>query len=180
MLRWILIVAVVFIILVFCITRFRKSRRTKRSGPDYSKHRPPYGLDLQPKIPLKEAESRLEAGMTEDLVKQLKVRVLEQYPRMSEAEFNWKLLELKRYFMMTAILKYVPMYSESVDDIWHEMLTFKGEYQRFGETFIGSSIRHTPSSEPNPTPNPGERAWFDWVYSQLFVATPYTGAKNTG
>jgi hypothetical protein len=73
---------------------------------------------------------------------------------------------------MNLILKRTPMFSEEVDDIWHEMLMFTREYQNFGEAFMGSQIHHAPERDPKQMP--GERAWFDWVYAHLFMFTPYS------
>ncbi|HEY2491759.1 MAG TPA: hypothetical protein VGI33_02365 [Paenibacillus sp.] len=171
---WITVIIVVAIF--FMIRSLSKTFRNRRRQPNYKKHSVPHELNLQQDVILWDAESRLKAGLPQDFVKQLRGRMLEKYPRMSEAEFDWKFFELKRYFMMTAIMRSVPMYSDSVDDIWHEMLMFTREYQEFGETFIGSSIHHSPHSSTTSLPNPGERAWFEWIYSQLFTVSPYTGA----
>ncbi|MGF7048281.1 putative membrane protein YgcG [Paenibacillus sp. DS2015] len=170
-----LISVIIVVVIFFVIINLSKTWRTRSKQPNYNKHLVPKQLNLQREVILEDAESRLKAGLPKLFVKQLKGRMLEKFPRMSESEFDWKFFELKRYFMMTAIMKSVPMYSDSVDDIWHEMLMFTREYQEFGEKFIGSSIHHAPHSSTASSPNPGERAWFEWVYSQLFAATPYTG-----
>ncbi|TFE26317.1 hypothetical protein [Cohnella luojiensis] len=169
------VIVLVIVVISFAIA-ITKSQKAKRRGPDYSKHLPPKGLELQPDLPLQTTESRLEEGLSPDFAWQLKSRIQSKYPEMPLAEFDWKLFELKRYFMMTAVLKSVPMYSDSVDDIWHEMLMFSREYETFGKRFMGAHIHHEPHSGEAPKPNPGERAWFDWVYGHLFVATPYSGA----
>lgn len=171
-LTWVIIVVVIF----FVIKNVLKTWRNRRHQPNYKKHLVPQQLYLQQDTLLQDAEIRLNLGLPQHFVKKLQQRMLEKYPRMSEAEFNWKFYELKRYFMMTAIMKSVPMYSDSVDDIWHEMLMFTREYQQFGEKFIGSPIHHSPHSSTATSPNPGERAWFEWIYSQLFMASPYSGA----
>ncbi|MBU7319768.1 hypothetical protein [Paenibacillus oleatilyticus] len=153
--------------------RGTKPPARKPAKPDYRSEPLPAGLGLQPGVPLKSAADRLEQALQAEYGDRLRKRVLGKYPSMSEAEYEWKLLELKRYFLMTAVLKEVPMFSEAVDDIWHEMLMFTREYQRFGETLLGATIHHAPHT--SGTPDPGGRAWFDWVYAHLFTATPFTG-----
>ncbi|NOU94103.1 hypothetical protein GC093_12880 [Paenibacillus sp. LMG 31456] len=148
------------------------SRKTGSPTPVYENTPLPTLLGIQPQIPLEPAVIRLEQSLPESFMLKLRERIQRQNPQMSEAEYNWKLLELKRYFLMTALCRDVPMFSQSVDDIWHEMLMFTREYSQFGEAFIGSPIHHGPHSDGQP--DPGGRAWFDWMYAQLFVPTPYS------
>lgn len=37
--------------------------------------------------------------------------------KLKENEYEWRLLDLKRYFILTAILKKAPMFSEKVDEL---------------------------------------------------------------
>ncbi|MEF3303699.1 hypothetical protein [Paenibacillus sp. GYB003] len=133
----------------------------------------PTGLGLAPGIPLEETAGQLELAFEENFGPQLKRRVLGNHPRMSEAEYECKLLELKRYMLMNAVLKQVPMFSPEVDVIWHEMLMFTREYERFCRHWNGRTVHHAPHGEP--VEMAGERAWFDWVYSALYTPTPYSG-----
>lgn len=133
----------------------------------------PERLGLAPDVPLTDMAGRLERAFAAHYGSTLKSRVLAKYPRMTEAEYDWKLVELKRYLLMNAVLKGVPMFSPEVDDIWHEMLLFTREYESFCEQWYGRVIHHAPHGES--VPMPGERAWFDWVYAQLFVPTEYSG-----
>jgi hypothetical protein len=180
----IVFIAIMFIIIrSFSANRNRSQTRTggsvRQSGtsakppvPVYEDTPLPELLGSQPDLPLAAAAARLEEAFPGEFAEMLKARVRSKYPRMTEPEYNWKLLELKRYFLMTAVLKDVPMFSEAVDDIWHEMLMFTREYNRFGEQFIGSTIHHAPHTGGQA--DPGGRAWFDWVYAHLFVPTPYS------
>jgi hypothetical protein len=138
----------------------------------YDANQLPQGLGLLDSIPLMEAVKRLDSAFTPDFIDRLEYRVMTKHRNMSRDEFLCKLFELKRYFLMNLILKRTPMFSEDVDDIWHEMLMFTREYQNFGEAFMGSQIHHAP--ERGPKQMPGERAWFDWVYAHLFIFTPYS------
>jgi hypothetical protein len=58
------------------------------------------------------------------------------------------------------------MFSDEVDEIWHEMIMFTRDYQNFCQAFVGQMIHHSPNEDK--TPNPHGRAWFDWIYSNLF------------
>ncbi|MGG2197770.1 hypothetical protein [Paenibacillus validus] len=177
------ILILLFGILVFVsialLNRGQTQRRRHRGGtsgpgrqPLYEDGPLPEALGIQPDLPLRPAVERLEQALAGDFPAMLRERVQRKHPQMTTSEFNWKFLELKRYFLMTAILKDVPMFSEAVDDIWHEMLMFTREYHRFSEAFVGSVIHHAPHSGGEP--NPGGRAWFDWVYANLFIPTPYS------
>lgn len=183
---FVLVIAFIAIICIFLLAAAnRKVQQSTRAGVgpagagrsrriDYSLSTPPADLGIRADVPLGVAAKRLERAFDAGFRERLRVRVLGKHSGMSEAEYEWKLLELKRYLLMNAVLRHVPMFSEAVDDIWHEMLMFTQEYQRLCEDFAGTFIHHAPHAAPQPMPN--ERAWFDWVYSQLFAATPYSGA----
>ncbi|MDF2661601.1 MAG: hypothetical protein K0Q94_4392 [Paenibacillus sp.] len=183
----IFIAALIIVIVLFLITRLtgkNKSRAAGRRGGPVRKSAPPnrkeyrtgvlpVHLGLASDIPLTSMARELESAFQTMFVPQLKRRVLDKYPRMTEAEYDWKVLELKRYLLMNAVLRGVPMFSREVDDIWHEMLMFTREYETFCNSWYGRTVHHAPHGEAAPMP--GERAWFDWVYSQLFVPTEYSG-----
>ncbi|MBD8498193.1 hypothetical protein [Paenibacillus arenosi] len=102
----------------------------------------------------------------------LKLRMLEEFSGMTDSEYSWRKLELDRYFVICAILKEVPMFSSKVDAVWHEMLMFTNNYDQWSTRYMGEKIHHEPAVTVSPTPH--LRAWFDWVYSQLFTPTEYT------
>lgn len=112
---------------------------------------------------------RLESSLSDEYIKKVQTRVLDHHPDWTEADFDWRLFELKRYFIMNSILQTVPMFSHEVDEIWHEMLLFTKEYENFSNAFLGSYLHHTPNLNVQPIPD--ERAFFDWVYVQLFETT---------
>ncbi|WP_135554167.1 glycine-rich domain-containing protein [Paenibacillus cymbidii] len=132
----------------------------------------PESVGLRPEAPLAAAVERLETALSPAFRERLKQRVMSAHPGMSEAEYEWKLVELKRYFLMSAVLRKLPMFSAAVDAVWHEMLMFTLDYQRFCERFSGVFLHHAPHAAPQPMPQ--ERAWFDWVYIQLFAETPFS------
>lgn len=152
--------------------------RERSAGPLFDKSRLPAGLGLLSGVPLQMTEARLQRAFDDAFGDSLRRRVMAQYPAMREDEFECRLLELKRYFLMTALLREVPMFSNAVDELWHEMLMFTREYQQFCEAFAGWTIHHVPNIEPVSAP--GERAWFDWLYAHLFVQTPFSAALWNG
>lgn len=112
----------------------------------------------------------LERALSDSYVSNVKKRVLMSHPKWKNHEFEWTFFELKRYFIMTSILKSVPMFSTKVDDIWHEMLMFTREYEKFSKDFYHETLHHTPNMDRKPIP--GERAYFDWMYLSLFKYHP--------
>lgn len=111
---------------------------------------------------IQELENSLPQGYSENI----KNRVLKDHPQWKDHEYEWAFFELKRYFVLNSLLKSVPMFSDKVDEIWHEMLMFTREYGQFSKDFYGEYLHHVPNMDS--TPIPGERAFFDWMYLTLF------------
>ncbi|MCX7688724.1 MAG: hypothetical protein N2045_12205 [Fimbriimonadales bacterium] len=170
------------LLLLFISFRQRREERLTPSAPKTTFVKPPISahepvslppyLGVHPVEPFRQLAERVEKAFTPEYYQQLKTRVLKRHLRFSEAQFEWALFELKRYFMMNLVLRSVPMFSETCDEIWHEMLMFTREYQAFCERIAGMMIHHTPYAER--TPMPSEKAWFDWVYTHLFTLTPHS------
>ncbi|PGT80399.1 MULTISPECIES: hypothetical protein [Bacillaceae] len=112
---------------------------------------------------------KLDQSLTNSYIDNVKNRVLQEHPKWKDHEFDWGMFELKRYFLMNSLLKSVPMFSHHVDEIWHEMLMFTRDYDKFSKDFYHDTLHHTPNMDI--TPIPGERAFFDWVYISLFEVT---------
>jgi hypothetical protein len=112
---------------------------------------------------------KLDQSLPNFYIDNVKNRVLQNHPKWKDHEFDWGMFELKRYFLMNSLLKTVPMFSPHVDEIWHEMLMFTREYEKFSKDFYKDTLHHTPNMDS--TPIPGERAFFDWVYISLFEVT---------
>jgi len=189
---WIVIVIIVIIVIaLFSGGRSKGARRNGRTDVSPAPRRspvrlpqaagfqgePPANLGVREDLPLIPLAERLEAAIGSEFAGQLKLRMMAKRPETTESEFAWTWFELKRFFLMNSILHQVPMFSNAVDDVWHEMLMFTRDYEKFGDRFVGYTIHHSPHTEPRPMPN--ERAWFDWVYAQLFTGTPY-GARLWG
>ncbi|MMZ47609.1 hypothetical protein D1872_92570 [compost metagenome] len=147
----------------------RKSEPIKiplRHVPKSFKKPIPKQLDLLPHAPLHEMVGRLESTMDGEFGRVIKMRVMAKHPDWTEKMYSWILFEWKRYFLMASLYKSVPMYSEDVDEIWHEMLMFTREYEKLCVSVAGEMIHHEPHVERKP--NPKERALFDVLYSLLF------------
>lgn len=132
----------------------------------------PASLGIEVDHPAYSLVKRYERSWSAEYAERLKLRVQAEHPEISDAEYAYRKLELDRFFILCAILKEAPMFSESVDQLWHEMLMFTSEYDRWSERYMESKIHHQPAMQKVATPQ--LRAWFDWVYSQLFPPTPYT------
>ncbi|MFP5112560.1 hypothetical protein ACSU64_09290 [Bacillaceae bacterium C204] len=143
-----------------------------KDRPKLAKENIPEHLGVLTHAPMTPLLEKLDSALNSDYVEQVKQRFLQENPKRTEDEFEWRLFELKRYFLLANMLKETPMFSEAVDEIWHTMLLFTQKYQTFSERFVGKMLHHTPNT--SPTPAPQERAFFDWVFSQLFTITEFT------
>lgn len=144
----------------------------KKSRPKLLKENIPARLGVLDHVPIQPLLEKLHSALDEEFIQQVKQRFLQENPKRTEDEFEWRLFELKRYFLLTSILKKAPMFSEEVDEIWHDMILFTQKYQAFSERFLAKMLHHTPNM--NPKPEPQERAFFDWVFSQLFQITQFS------
>ncbi|WP_338553441.1 hypothetical protein [Paenibacillus sp. KS-LC4] len=180
----VLIVVVIIGIVIVSVTRANRWQQRNENGSSRGKRslsltswpseEPPLALGVPYEHPARPAAERLEAALTNDFENRIKDRVLKQLPSLSDKEWKWTFFELKRFFLMCGLLRGVPMYSGRADLIWHEMLMFTREYEQFCTSFCGSLIHHAPHAE-NERPNVDGRAWFDWVYTELFQQTPASG-----
>jgi hypothetical protein len=172
----VIILLFAILLIVFVLSQITKSAQNKPKARvkkyRYDQVQLPLGLDFRAELILQALENRITEGLTPSFLEQLKQRIMQSNPNISSAEYEWKLLELKRYFAMNAILRQVPMFSEPIDDIWHEMLMFTREYSQFCDRITGAMIHHTPHVTKQSLPD--ERAWFDWIYGHLFEFTPFS------
>lgn len=168
-----LIIVVSFVIISF-FNQIRNSLRTFKNRQQAGNRR--HAVQGIPKLPplirtdspASELVGRLEAALPSTYQEMLKQRVLSEHPDMSGEEYEWRWQELKRFFILCAILERVPMFSKDVDEIWHEMLMYTYEYQQFSERYLGRMLHHAPNTSAEQTPLPIERAWFDTLYVDLF------------
>lgn len=123
-------------------------------------------------VPIQPLLLQLNTALNDEYIRKVKQRFLLENPTKSEDEFEWLLFELKRYFIVANLLKKAPMFSKEVDEIWHEMILFTKEYHAFSEEFLGEMLHHIPNTNPEPAPQ--DRAFFDWVFAQLFQITEFS------
>lgn len=154
---------VIWIIVIAAgVAAFYSIRKTRRK---YLFQTPPSKFEIHFIEEVEELSDKLEASLDPDYIESVRERVAEQTLLLPN-EWDWRYLELKRYFIMCSLLKKVPMFSEEVDDVWHEMIMFTHKYEDFTSTYYEQFLHH----EPNITKrrNPDSRGFFDWVYGILF------------
>jgi len=125
----------------------------------------PKSIETKPLKGLKKLSENLEQSLSKSYMKHVEERVMKE-KKLKENEYNWRLLDLKRYFILTSLLKESPMFSNKVDDLWHEMLMFTREYDDFSKKYAGSILHHSPNV--TKISDPDLRGFFDWVYAELF------------
>ncbi len=151
-------------LIVFFLIKSRKKRR--RFKLKYDPIPANLGI-LKPRD--KDIVKLLHSSLPPTYVNQLKHRVLQNNSNWTDHDFDWAYFELKRYFILNSLLKTVPMFSERVDEVWHEMLMFTKDYEKFSQKFYKGFLHHTPNIDSKPIP--GERAFFDWIYLSLFQSS---------
>jgi hypothetical protein len=156
-------------VIIVSIAFFRKNGKQNKA---LLKENIPENLGLLNEVPAQKLIKKLEQALSYEYMNQVKIRFLSEHPEVSEDEFEWRMFELKRYYLLNAIMKNTPMFSVKVDEIWHEMLMFTKQYEAFSNKYLGKMLHHTPNLEPEPAPQ--ERAFFDWVFAQMFEVTEYT------
>lgn len=161
---------IAIIILVNALYRSAKKPRPSQSYilPDLGmqEHSEEFAQELKVLI------DHLDNALDETYVARVKERVFREHKvGLTEWENRW--FEWKRYLVMTALLKSVPMYSREVDEVWHEMLMFTREYEDFSRRFLRTTLHHSPN-DGDQAPDAYERAWFDVIYVCLFKPTKYS------
>lgn len=154
--EWILLGAVVMLILLIIFIRKKVSFKFGLS---------PGTLEIRPIKGLKKLSDDLEKSLSNSYMENVEERVHREN-RLKENEYKWRLLDLKRYFILTSLLKEAPMFSDKVDELWHQMLMFTREYDEFSKKFLGTTLHHSPNVKVEPDPD--LRGFFDWIYAELF------------
>jgi len=186
---YIILLVVIVLIGMMSMSRrksFVKEYRPSRGGPQPRPERirggaafrtaPPEGLGVRPGHPAEAAARRLEAALDEGFASRVLERVAQAHPSLGDGERAWALFELKRFFLLAAVLREVNMFASRVDEVWHEMLMFTREYEDFCKRFAGATIHHAPHGAVAAAAAPAARPWFDWVYGELFVIYPESEA----
>ncbi len=152
--EWLVLLAIVILFILFL-----------RKKLSFTYGLSPKTIETKPLKGLKKLSENLEQSLSKSYMKNVEERVKNE-KKLKENEYNWRLLDLKRYFILTSLLKESPMFSDKVDDLWHEMLMFTREYDDFSKKYAGSILHHSPNV--TKTPDPDLRGFFDWVYAELF------------
>lgn len=138
---------------------FLNKKRSFKFGPS------PKKVEIKSIKGLKKLSDDLDRCLSKSYIENVEDRVRREN-KLKENEFDWRLLDLKRYFIMTTLLKDTPMFSEKVDELWHEMLMFTREYEDFSKKYYGTTLHHAPNIKI--IPDPDLRGFFDWIYAELF------------
>lgn len=136
---WTLFIVIDLIIFWFifrAIRRNRGNRKTRRRNAFFLSSPSPSSLSQERHPEITELMQLLEQSIPVSYAHSVRNRVMEAHPEITEQEYDWRWHELKRYFMLCAIMNRVPMFSSDVDELWHEMLMFTREYQQFSEAFL--------------------------------------------
>jgi hypothetical protein len=152
--EWLLLLAVIIGFLIF-ISRYSSFKFSLS----------PIELETKPIKGLKKLSDHLEQSLSRSFMENVEERV-RRNNKLKENEYEWRLLDLKRYFILTSLLKETPMFSVEVDELWHEMLMFTREYDDFSKKYLGNTLHHSPNVAVEPDPD--LRGFFDWIYSELF------------
>ncbi|WPP43384.1 hypothetical protein SK066_10795 [Paenibacillus hunanensis] len=166
-------VIIIIALIIIAIMIFRKSntperqmvRRLQENIKLFNKVGPPGSL-VPAGHPAEALANKLEASIPEHYAVQLWQRIQSEHPDMTYREFEWRWHEMKRYMLICALFREVPMFSSRVDDVWHEMLMFTREYEQLCNRFYGYMLHHSPHG--GTVSQPQQRALFDWVYGELF------------
>ena len=151
---WLLLLAVFIWLIVFL-----RKKLTFKFGIS------PNVIEIKAIKGLKKLSDNLEQSLCKSFMENVEERVGKKN-RLKENEYPWRLLDLKRYFILTSLLKESPMFSDKIDELWHQMLMFTREYDDFSKKYQGTILHHSPNV--NVEPDPDLRGYFDWVYAELF------------
>ncbi|WP_078431917.1 hypothetical protein [Metabacillus halosaccharovorans] len=152
--EWLFLGAVVILLIIFI-----RKKRSFKFGLS------PGTLEIRPIKGLKKLSDDLEKSLGNSYMENVEDRVHREN-RLKENEYKWRLQDLKRYFILTSLLKEAPMFSDKVDELWHQMLMFTREYDEFSKKFLGTTLHHSPNVKVEPDPD--LRGFFDWIYAELF------------
>ncbi|MDM5318171.1 hypothetical protein QUF49_19400 [Fictibacillus sp. b24] len=132
----------------------------------------PPQLGIRDDLSLQKTVRKMERALPHEFKEKIKRRYLAESSKATEAYFEATFYELQRFFIMCSLLNNVPMFSKKVDEIWHEMLMYTKEYEKFSSDLCGEHIHHAPNDAVEPDPH--GRAWFDLLYAKLFTFTDFT------
>ncbi|MFX3636559.1 MAG: hypothetical protein ACE3L7_21605 [Candidatus Pristimantibacillus sp.] len=166
------ILAVVVIIVAFSAFAKRKPNKRKLITPANIPIPERLGVRQGLRTTFRNQIKSLQTAIPSEYAERIKIRFLQENPNIIDHEYDLLFLELQRYFLMCSLLKQVPMFSPSVDEVWHTMIMYTREYDKFGHDYLGQPIHHSPADKISSDPH--GRAWFDLLYTTLFDHTKYS------
>lgn len=95
----------------------------------------------------------------------------------SDEKINLLVDEFKKYIALCILFPntQLEMFSEDVDNVWHEFILFTQQYHKFCNTYSGKYIHHSPHID-NDMPTPDEiinkSRTFIQYYKQTFNEEP--------
>jgi hypothetical protein len=113
----------------------------------------------------------------------LEKKLLERRLVESVDEANLLFDEVKRFLVLQEANRgrSVPMYSERLDEIWHQFVLFTGDYEAYCQRFFGRQLAHLPENAPamGGISGAAELSFDDFraAYAELF-GTPLTDLWN--
>lgn len=147
-------------------------RRGKQYQEDRSYVMEQLGLQEEVKEYILPVLDHLEQAIDQTYMEQVRERVVREH-KISPMEWENRWFEWKRYLLMVAMFRSVPMYSREVDEIWHEMIMFTRDYEQFSTKYLNTTLHHQPNTSGGGF-DQNERALFDWMYVTLFKPTPFS------
>ncbi|AET60818.1 hypothetical protein HPL003_20410 [Paenibacillus terrae HPL-003] len=110
---WFIVVDIVIFWFLFraLYRKNRGSRRTRRRNAFFLHSPSPSSLAQGRHKEIIELMQLLEQSIPASYAHSVRRRVMEAHPHLTEQEYDWRWNELKRYFMLCAIMNRVPMFS---------------------------------------------------------------------
>ncbi|WP_145950087.1 hypothetical protein [Paenibacillus sp. Y412MC10] len=134
-------------------------------------------LGIQPDMPVREAILFLEKAFDDYYGDMLKDRAIRKFGWTEEA-YRITVFELKRYFLIHALLKSTPLRGERPYLLWKEMTLLKERYEGFIRAISGRLRPEGPDESENHYLH--QQAMFDWFYCTLFVPTRFSHSEWGG
>jgi hypothetical protein len=166
MIMYLFLGVIIFGGIVILIRRYNEPARTARFSQEFQTAYP-NTLDIgQTEIIDWDFINKLNSALPIEYMEKINTDFRIRNPKYSQRQVNEFWRELKRFLVLAAVFKKVEMFNERVDDLWHIMLGYAQDYNRFCENFIGRKINHV--AHPSPSFMPDERTFFDFYYVQMF------------
>lgn len=166
---------ILFIGIIIMVNAFYRSAKKKTLQSTEVCVRPNLGIadhDQQLKQQLTTLVRYVEQALDSEYVEQIKDRVIREQ-EIHEQEWENRWFEWKRICLLTLICKEIPLYSREVDEIWNEAASIPEPFEDLSQKLIGQKRFPRPAL-PKDEMKQKNRAWFDFLYTLVFVPTWYS------